>query len=118
MKLLLAVLFSLTLALPAFADKVEILMVKAVHSAGLWNFDVTIHHHDVGSDHMMDSIAIFSPDEVQLETADIPMPSIGAKHITTQVRGVEIPKGTEFIIIRGHCSTDGWSRKGIIIPLM
>ncbi len=118
MKLIFAILLTITLALPAFADQVEILMVKATQSDGVWNFDVTVHHPDVGSNHMLDRIAIFSPDEVQLETADIPMPSIGAKHVTTQVKGVEVPEGVEYIIIRGHCSTSGWSDEGIIITMM
>lgn len=118
MKSIFAILLTITLALPAFAEEVEILMVKATQSDGLWSFDVTVHHPDIGSDHMLDSIAIFTPDEVQLETADIPLPSIGAEHVTTQVKDVEIPKGVEFVIIRGHCSTDGWTHEGIIIALM
>lgn len=118
MKTLIAILLTLTLSSPAFANEVEILMVKATQSEGLWNFDVTVHHPDAGSEHMMDSIAIFLPDETQLTTADIPMPSIGAKHVSTQVKGVTVPQGTEYIIIRGHCNSDGWTHDGIIISLM
>ena len=118
MKTLFAILITLILSLPAYADDVEILMVKATQANGLWNLDVTVHHPDVGSDHMLDRIAIFSPDEVQLATADIPKPSIGAEHTTTQLNDIEIPEGVEFIIIRGHCSSDGWTREGIIIALM
>ena len=94
-KTLLALLLTLTLSLPAFADEVEILMVQATQSEGLWRFDVTVHHDDASNDHMMDSIAIFTPDEVQLATADIPMPSIGAKYVSAQVKGIAIPEGVE-----------------------
>lgn len=118
MKTLFAILLTLALSAPVFADEVEILMVKATQSEGLWNFDVTVHHPDDDSDHMMDSVAIFLPDETQLITADIPMPSIGAKHVTTQVKGIEIPEGVEYIIIRGHCNSDGWTHDGIVIALM
>ena len=118
MKTLIAILTTLILSLPAYADEVEILMVKATQSVGLWNLDVTVHHPDVGSDHMLDNIAIFTPDETQLVTADIPMPSIGAKHVTIQLNDIDIPEGVEYIIIRGHCSTDGWTHEGIIITLM
>lgn len=118
MKILFAILTTLILSLPAYADEVEILMVKATQSEGLWNLDVTVHHPDASSDHMMDSIAIFLPNEEQLATADIPMPSIGADHVTTQLNDIEIPEGVEYIIIRGHCNSDGWTREGIIIALM
>ncbi len=117
-KTLFAILTALILSLPAYADEVEILMVKATQSGGLWNLDVTVHHPDSGSVHMLDSIAIFTPDEVQLVTADIPMPSIGAKQVTIQLNDIDIPEGVEYIIIRGHCSTDGWSQEGIVIALM
>jgi len=117
-KTLFAVLITLILSLPAFANEVEVLMVKATQSDGVWSFDVTIHHPDADSDHMMDSIALFSPDEVQLATAEIPMPSIGTKNVTTQLNDIEIPEGVEYIIIRGHCSTDGWTHEGINIALM
>jgi hypothetical protein len=112
------ILLTLIFSLPAYAEEVEILMVKATQSGGLWNLDVTVHHPDASSDHMMDSIAIFLPTEEQLATADIPMPSIGADHVTTQLNDIEIPEGVEYIIIRGHCSTDGWTHEGIIIALM
>jgi hypothetical protein len=117
-KTLFAILTTLILSLPAYGDEVEVLMVKATQSDGIWNFDVTIHHPDANSGHMMDSIALFSPDEVQLTTADIPMPSIGAKNVTAQLNNIAIPEGVEYIIIRGHCSTDGWTHEGIIIALM
>jgi len=117
-KSIIAILLAFILALPAVAEEVEILMVKATQSDGLWSFDVTVHHPDISSDHMMDSIAIFTPDEVQLETAEVPKPSIGAKHVTTQVNGVMIPAGVEYIIVRGHCNSDGWTHEGIIIALM
>lgn len=118
MKLLLAIITTLFLSLPAFADEVEILMVKAMEYDGLWQFDITVHHADDDSDHMMDSVAIFLPNEERLATADIPMPSIGAEHVTTQLNGIAIPEGVEYIIIRGHCSSEGWTHEGIIISLM
>ena len=118
MKTLLAMLLTLTLALPAFADEVEVMMVKATQTDGLWLFNVTVQHPDASSDHMMDSIAIFLPDETRLAAGDIPKPSIGANHVSAQVKDVAIPEGVEYIIIRGHCSNDGWTHDGIIISLL
>ena len=118
MKTLFTILTILILSLPAYAEEVEILMVKATQANGLWNLDVTVHHPDASSDHMVDSIAIFTPDETQLATADIPLPSIGAERVTTQLNEIDIPEGVKYIIIRGHCSTDGWTHEGIIIALM
>lgn len=113
-----ALLLTLCIAFPAFADEVDVLMVKATQSDGLWSFDITVHHPDSSSTHMMDSVAIFSPDDVQLASAEEPMPSIGADHVTTQLNGIQIAEGVEYIIIRGHCNSDGWTHEGIIISLM
>lgn len=118
MKILLTLLTTLILSLPAYGDEVEILMVKATQLNGLWNLDVTVHHPDAGGDHMLDSVAVFLPTEEQLATADIPMPSIGADHVTAQLNNIEIPEGVEYIIIRGHCNSDGWTHAGIVIALM
>lgn len=118
MKTLLAALFALLLALPATADEVEVLMVKAMQKDATWQFDITVHHHDEGGEHMMDSVAIFTPDETLIGIAKIPMPSIGADHVTTKVTGVTVPEGVEYILIRGHCSHAGWTHEGIIISLM
>jgi len=117
-KILFAILTTLILPLPAYADKVEILMVKATQSAGLWNFDVTILHPDISADHTLDRIAIFTPEEAQLVAADIPVANIGAEHVTAQINDITIPDGIEYIIIRGRCSVDGWTHDGIMIALM
>ena len=118
MKTILTILWLLATALPVAADEVNVLMVKATQSDGLWNFDIAIHHPDASSEHMLDSIAIFAPNEVQIATADIPKPSIGAEYITAQLKDILIAEGIEYIIIRGHCNTDGWTFKGIMIALM
>ena len=115
---ILAILLTLAFALPATADEVDVLMVKATQTDGQWSFDVTVYHPDASSEHMMDSIAIFSPDEVQLASAEIPKPSIGADKVTTQLNDITIPEGVEYVIIRGHCNSDGWTHEGIIIALM
>lgn len=118
MNKILALLITLIFALPAFADDVDVLMVKATQSDGLWNFEITVHHPDAGAEHMMDSIAIFTPDDVQLATAEIPKPSIGVLKVTAQIRDLLIAEGLEYVIIRGHCNSDGWTHEGIIIALM
>lgn len=115
---ILAILLTLAFSLPAFADEVDVLMVKATQNNGLWNFHVTVHHPDASIEHMMDSIAIFSPDDVQLAMAEIPIPSIGADRVTTQLNDIVIADGVEYIVIRGHCNSDGWTHEGIIIALM
>ena len=118
MKSILAILLMFTFTFPAFADEVEILMVKATQSDSVWSFDVTVHHPDANNTHMLDSIAIFSPEEVQLSSAEIPMPSIGAENVTAKLKDIVIPEEVEYIIIRGHCSNDGWSHQSIIISLL
>ena len=117
-KTIFTILLTLILSLPTYAEEAEVLMVKATHSNGLWNFDVTVHHPDVSIEHMMNSIAVFLPTEEQLAIAEIPKPSIGSEHVTTQLNEIAIPEDVEYIIIRGHCNSDGWTPEGIVISLM
>lgn len=118
MKILLALLIALTTSIVAHADDVDVLMVKGMESNGVWKFDITVHHDDSSEDHHVDSVAIFTPDETLLGVSKIPMPSIGADHVTTQLSGVTVPDGVEYILIKGHCSSYGWTDDGIIIPLL
>lgn len=117
MKKLIAFLIAAITALPAFADEVEIRMVQAMQSNGLWKFEITVYHPDTGTDHMYNSVAIFTPNETQIGSADVPTPSIGADHVTTQVLDVHIPEEVEYILIRGKCSDYGWTHDGIVIAL-
>lgn len=117
MKILIAALIALTLPLPALSAEVEIRMVQAMQSDGLWKFKITVYHPDTGVDHMYNSVAIFTPDETRIGYADVPNPSIGAGNVTTQVLGVTIPEDLEYIIIRGKCNDYGWTQTGTIIAL-
>jgi len=116
-KTLITFLIALTTALPTLADEVEIRMVQAMQSNGLWKFEITVYHPDTGANHMYNSVAIFTPDETQIGYADVPMPSVGADHVTTQVLDVKIPEDVEYILIKGKCSDYGWTHEGVIIAL-
>jgi len=116
-KLLIAALIALTIPLPALSAEVEIRMVQAMQSDGLWKFKVTVYHPDTGADHMYNSLAIFSPDETRIGYAEIPTPSIGAENVTTQVLNVDIPEDFDYIIIRGKCNDYGWAQDGVMIAL-
>lgn len=117
MKLLIAALIALTLPLPARAAEVEIRMVQAMQSDGLWKFKITVYHPDSSAEHMYNSIAIFTPDETRIGYAEVPTPSIGADNVTTQVLNVTIPEDLEYIIVRGKCNDYGWTQTGTIIAL-
>lgn len=117
MKNLFAILVALTLSLPVYADEVDVLMVKAMQHDGMWQFNITVHHPDSGNDHMVDSIAIFTPDGTEITTIAVPTPHVGAEHVTIMITDIPLAQGTEYIMIRGHCNKDGWAHEGVMIYL-
>ncbi len=116
-RILFAALIALTIPLPVLSAEVEIRMVQAMQSDGLWKFKITVYHPDSGADHMYNSVAIFTPDETRIGYAEIPTPSIGADTVTTQVLNVDIPEELDYIVIRGKCTDYSGAQDGIMIAL-
>jgi len=117
MKIFLATVFALLLALPVFAQEPVIDMVSARYIEGLWQIDVMVSHSDTDNSHMLKRIAVMAPDGSMLAEMVPEHPMIGFSHMNYRIADVVIPQGTTTVIIKAECSVDGWSVDGITINL-
>jgi hypothetical protein len=94
--------------LTVFADPINIEAVKAQQSGEQWNFSVTLRHADGGWDHYADGWEVRSPDGEIYSYRELLHPHVHEQPFTRSLGAVEIPDGQKTVIVRAHCSVDGW----------
>lgn len=88
-----------------FANKVKVLDVKANCSLSqICSFDVTLEHEDTGWEHYADKWEIYTPQNELLATR-----TLYEQPFTRSLSGVQIPKGVNKVIIKGHDLVHGYS---------
>ena len=92
-----------------WADPAVIENIFAEQRPGSWNFSVTLRHPDTGWDHYADGWEVLSSDEKRLGYRELLHPHETEQPFTRSLGGVEIPRGTEAVLIRAKCSVDGWT---------
>ncbi|TNF20121.1 MAG: hypothetical protein EP318_12035 [Rhodobacteraceae bacterium] len=113
---------ALTLALllfagPALAADAVITDVKVSKPDMGWRFKVTVHHPDAGWDHYADAWEVLDLDGKRLGYRKLHHPHVHEQPFTRSLRGVMIPDGTRVVMIRAHCTKDGWSDKMVRVDL-
>lgn len=96
------------LALPAFADPVDIIDVSVLVSDGSANLSVTVEHPDTGWDHYADGWRVELADGTILGVRELLHPHVNEQPFTRSLSGVVIPAGIATVFIRARCSIDGW----------
>lgn len=103
----------LALAAPALANEPQVVDARATltgESGGVetWRFDVTVAHADEGWDHYADAFEILSVDGEVLGVRTLFHPHVEEQPFTRSLTGVEIPAGTERVMIRANDSVHGY----------
>jgi len=94
---------------PAWAVTPKIVDAKAeVQTNGLYAFSVTILHADEGWTHYADSFDILSESQAVLGTRTLFHPHEGENPFTRSLSNVKVPIGARNVLIRAHCSKDGY----------
>ena len=83
----------------------------------IWSFDVTVEHADEGWDHYADAFEILTTDGVVLGVRTLYHPHVDEQPFTRSLTGVEIPKGTEVVVIRAHDSVHGYGETHMELEL-
>ncbi|MGR3660421.1 MAG: hypothetical protein ACU0CA_04420 [Paracoccaceae bacterium] len=96
------------LASPSLADPITIEAVSAKQSGSSWNFSVTLRHADSGWDHYADGWEVQTPEGEKLGYRELLHPHVSEQPFTRSLGSVEIPAGMTRVIVRAHCSVDGW----------
>ncbi|WP_092780548.1 hypothetical protein [Jannaschia pohangensis] len=95
-------------ASPALADSPVVEGAVANETRGGWSFSVTVRHPDTGWDHYADAWAVFALDGTKLGERVLLHPHETEQPFTRSQSGIQIPEGTESVIIRAHDSVHGW----------
>jgi len=86
-----------------------IVEVRAESQAnGLYAFSVTVFHHDEGWTHYADSWDVLTLDGQVLATRTLFHPHVDENPFTRSLSNVQVPIGAREVLIRAHCSTDGY----------
>jgi hypothetical protein len=117
-KLLLTLAVLLALALPAQADKADVLEVKVSKtSAEVFRFDVTIRHADDGWDHYANKWDIVGPDGSILGTRVLFHPHVTEQPFTRSLADVNIVESIDSVTVRAHDSIHGYGGKEMAVEI-
>lgn len=105
------------LAGPAFADPPAIEAATATRAAQAWRVDVTLRHPDTGWEHYADAWEVLSPEGTRLGLRVLTHPHENEQPFTRSLAGVEVPAGTEYVLIRARCLVDGWAGSQVRVNL-
>lgn len=99
----------LLLSAPALADAPKVKSASLARDQMGWTVTVTLRHPDTGWDHFANGWAVELPDGTQIGYRELSHPHTDEQPFTRWLRGVDIPAGTPYVMIRPRCSLVGWS---------
>lgn len=108
---ILAAALAAPLACPALAHEPDILGAVAAKSGMSWRVDVTLEHPDTGWDHYADGWEVLDTNGNRIGYRLLHHPHVNEQPFTRSLTDLDLPGGTRTILIRAHCSVDGWSDK-------
>ncbi len=107
--LILAVAMLTLPAAPAHAVTPKIVEATAeAQTNGLYAFSVTVFHEDDGWTHYADSWDVLTESGSVLGTRTLFHPSVDENPFTRSLSNVKVPIGARYVLIRAHCSQDGY----------
>ena len=111
-------LFAIVFTTFLMAEKADVIDAKIKKSyGGSYVAYVKIKHNDVDASHFADEWEILDENGKRITVRLIFGPQPGKEIIDSELYGFKIPKGTKKIIIRAHCSKDGFGGKEFEIDL-
>ena len=117
-QLFLSILFILCLSSTAFSGEVDVVAVELEKgNDGIYRFDVTLRHTDIGWDHYADRWEVLAPDGTTLGTRVLAHPHVDEQPFTRSLSGVKIPKDVKKVEIRGHDSVHAFGGKTMVVDL-
>jgi hypothetical protein len=111
-------LAGLLLAGAASAEAPEVVATGATRDAdGSWTISVSLRHPDTGWDHYADGWQVLTPEGRVIGERALTHPHVDEQPFTRSLSGVRIPDGLNRVLIRPHCSIDGWSARPAMLVL-
>ncbi len=92
----------------AVAGEADVVGVEVIRQrAGVYRFDVTLRHEDVGWEHFADNWQVVGPDGAVLATRVLAHPHVNEQPFTRSLSGVALPAGVTRVTLRAHDSVHG-----------
>lgn len=116
--MLLFLLITLVSSWQLHAGTADVVQVD-VKSMGndLYQFDVTVAHHDEGWEHYVDKWEVIAPDGSVLGSRPLVQPHQNAEQFTRSLVGVRVPKGIGEVTLRAHDTVHGNAGKSVTVSL-
>lgn len=92
----------------ATSDPINVEAVQARKQGDAWTFSVTLRHADAGWDHYADGWEVRAPDGTVLGYRELLHPHDNEQPFTRSLGGIEVLSDLDRVIVRAHCSVDGW----------
>ncbi|PLS22704.1 hypothetical protein [Neptunicoccus cionae] len=91
----------------ASADTAVVEHAELNRTGNTWTVTVTLRHDDTGWDHYADGWGVYLPDGTELGYRVLTHPHVEEQPFTRSLSGIEIPEGTETIVIVPKDSVHG-----------
>jgi hypothetical protein len=102
----------------AYAEPADVLNVEVNdHGDARFTFKVTVQHADTDWDHYADAWVIFTEDGQYLAASNLRHPHIKEQTFTRALPNLPVNEGINSVVIRAHCSRDGFSGKEMTVQL-
>ncbi|MBT3787247.1 MAG: hypothetical protein HN725_04450 [Alphaproteobacteria bacterium] len=100
------------------ANEVDVVRVK-VHKSGpgVYRFDVTLRHKDIGWKHYANAWEVLTPDGKILDTRILAHPHVNEQPFTRSLSGVKIPMDIKAVTIRARDLVHEYGGKTMIVKL-
>lgn len=106
---------SISAALAGGADVLEATYARSAD--GTYRFDVTVRHDDAGWEHYADKWQVLDADGTVLGERVLFHPHDTEQPFTRSQSGIEMPAGTQSVIVRAHDKEHGWGGAELTIDL-
>lgn len=102
----------------AWADSPQVVTSSATRDAdGSWTISVSIQHPDTGWDHFANGWQVLTPDGAIIGYRELAHPHVDEQPFTRSLSGVKIPANVGAVLIRPHCTMDGWAAMPTMLVL-
>lgn len=117
LKLLLLVILSGTVSLPALAGSVDIRHVTFSKQAHTWMVSATLQHADTGWQHYADAWRIVTETGKVLATRLLYHPHVNEQPFSRSLVNVKLPDEVQQVQIEARCNVHGWGKAPLRVDL-
>ncbi|BCL61247.1 hypothetical protein DGMP_19400 [Desulfomarina profundi] len=114
--LVIIILFCLSSSV-AMAGEADVVRVEVKRSGTVYDFAVTVSHHDEGWKHYADKWVVVAPDGHVLATRTLYHPHVDEQPFRRSLTGVKIDAKIRKVTVRAHDLIHGYGGREVVVDL-